>query len=79
MNKHIFSLQKFLTLPVIGIIRGLTLEETLGILPYYVKAGFTTVEITMNTPNAEQMIREIVNQYEGKNDYRNFPLSLHRP
>ena len=42
MNKHIFSLQKFLTLPVIGIIRGLTLEETLGILPYYVKAGFTT-------------------------------------
>ena len=65
MNKHIFSLQKFLTLPVIGIIRGLTLEETLGILPYYVKAGFTTVEITMNTPNAEQMIREIMNQYEG--------------
>ena len=65
MNKHIFSLQNFLTLPVIGIIRGLTLEETLGILPYYVKAGFTTVEITMNTPNAEQMIREIVNQYEG--------------
>jgi 2-dehydro-3-deoxyphosphogluconate aldolase/(4S)-4-hydroxy-2-oxoglutarate aldolase len=65
VNKHIFSLQNFLTLPVIGIIRGLTLEETLGILPYYVKAGFTTVEITMNTPNAEQMIREIVNQYEG--------------
>jgi len=22
---------------------------------------------------------QVVNQYEGKNDYRNFPLSLHRP
>ena len=65
MNKNIFSLQKFLTLPVIGIIRGLTLEETLGILPYYIKAGFTTVEITMNTPNAEQMIRVIADQYKG--------------
>ena len=57
MNKHIFSLQKFLTLPVIGIIRGLTLEETLGILPYYVKAGFTTVEITMNTPTVLYLTR----------------------
>jgi 2-dehydro-3-deoxyphosphogluconate aldolase/(4S)-4-hydroxy-2-oxoglutarate aldolase len=65
VNKNIFSLQKFLTLPVIGIIRGLTLEETLGILPYYIKAGFTTVEITMNTPNAEQMIRVIADQYNG--------------
>jgi 2-dehydro-3-deoxyphosphogluconate aldolase/(4S)-4-hydroxy-2-oxoglutarate aldolase len=65
VNKNIFSLQKFLTLPVIGIIRGLTLEETLGILPYYIKAGFTTVEITMNTPNAQQMIRVIANQYDG--------------
>ena len=65
MNKNIFSLQKFSTLPVIGIIRGLTLEETLGILPYYIKAGFTTVEITMNTPHAEQMIRVIADQYEG--------------
>lgn len=65
MNKNIFSLQKFLNLPVIGIIRGLSLEETLGILPHYIKAGFTTVEITMNTANAEQMIRMIADQYKG--------------
>jgi 2-dehydro-3-deoxyphosphogluconate aldolase / (4S)-4-hydroxy-2-oxoglutarate aldolase len=65
VNKNIFSLQKFLTLPVIGIIRGLTIDETIGILPYYIKAGFTTVEITMNTPNAEQIIRLITAEYNG--------------
>ncbi len=65
MNKNIFSQQEFLTLPVIGIIRGLSLEETSEILPYYIKAGFTTVEITMNTPHAEQIIRLIAETHDG--------------
>ena len=63
MNNNKFSLLKFSTLPVIGIIRGLQLDEIKEILPIYIKAGFNTIEFTMNTPSAAKIIQYAVEKY----------------
>jgi 2-dehydro-3-deoxyphosphogluconate aldolase / (4S)-4-hydroxy-2-oxoglutarate aldolase len=57
VNSSLYSREKFNQLPVIGIIRNLSIDEVKEILPLYTKAGFTTVEITMNTPGAGEIIR----------------------
>ena len=53
----------FSQVPIVGIIRGLTLEEVIEILPAYKAAGLTTLEITMNTAGAEDIIKYAVNNY----------------
>lgn len=53
-------------MPVVGIIRNLTLEEINFVLPIYKDAGFTTIEITLNTPEALSVISSLVNQYNGE-------------
>src|SRR6185437_10684406 len=55
--------KKFLKLPVVGIVRNITIEDLGSILPLYQEAGLSTMEITMNTPGAEQMIRYATEQY----------------
>lgn len=65
MNNNKFSLPKFSTLPVIGIIRGLQLDEITDILPIFIKAGFNTIEFTMNTPNATELIQYAAEKYGG--------------
>lgn len=65
-ENHIFSEKLFLTAPVIGIMRNMSFETVKKILPVYVAAGFTTIEITMNTPGATQMIEYAVNHYGEK-------------
>ena len=57
MNKTPFSWDLFHKSPIVGIIRGLTLEEVIQILPIYRAAGLSTIEITMNTPEVEKIIR----------------------
>ncbi len=52
-----FSWELFKKVPIIGIIRGLSVEEVRQILPLYREAGLTTIEITLNTPDAEAMIQ----------------------
>lgn len=56
MSRTEFSWELFNRMPVIGIIRNVSLEEVIEILPVYVQAGLTTIEITMNTPAAEEII-----------------------
>jgi 2-dehydro-3-deoxyphosphogluconate aldolase/(4S)-4-hydroxy-2-oxoglutarate aldolase len=51
-----FSWERFLKLPVVGILRDVSKEDVAQILPRYLQAGFTTIEIAMNTPNAENII-----------------------
>jgi len=58
-----FSWELFTKLPVIGIIRNLSFKQIKEILPIYKDQGFNTVEITMNTPNAEEIIRYAVNHF----------------
>ncbi|HEY4198797.1 MAG TPA: bifunctional 4-hydroxy-2-oxoglutarate aldolase/2-dehydro-3-deoxy-phosphogluconate aldolase [Mucilaginibacter sp.] len=57
MGDTTFSWELFTKFPVIGILRHLSMEEVKEILPIYKEQGLTTVEITMNTRNAGDMIR----------------------
>jgi len=53
--------RKFMELPLMGILRDFSSEDVEHIMPMCISAGLTTIEITMNTPDAEKMIREAVN------------------
>jgi len=66
MNNQEFSWKDFSRVPLIGIIRNLTFDEIAKILPVYHAAGLTTIEITMNTPFAEDIIRYAAEQYKGR-------------
>ena len=68
MNENPFLWDLFHKVPIVGIVRGLTMEEVTQILPVYRAAGLTTIEITMNTPDAEEIIRYAVdNEQAGLN------------
>ncbi|REG81243.1 bifunctional 4-hydroxy-2-oxoglutarate aldolase/2-dehydro-3-deoxy-phosphogluconate aldolase [Algoriphagus antarcticus] len=45
--------------PIVGIIRGQSLETVLKIAQAYAEAEFTTLEITMNTPGAASIISRL--------------------
>ena len=55
-----YQSELFEQMPVVGILRSVTMEVIQNILPYYKKAGFTTLEITMNTENVSEIIRQLV-------------------
>jgi 2-dehydro-3-deoxyphosphogluconate aldolase/(4S)-4-hydroxy-2-oxoglutarate aldolase len=57
MSKDTFSQELFRKAPIVGIVRNLSLEEVKQILPIYREVGLTTIEITMNTPGAQAIIR----------------------
>lgn len=58
-----FSWKEFSRMPIVAIVRNIAWEELQIVLPLFVKAGLTTIEITMNTPKAEDIIRYAVKQY----------------
>ena len=66
MHRPIFSWDLFNKMPVVGIIRGLSVDEIEFVLPIYKEAGFTTIEITLNTPEALSVISSLANQYNGE-------------
>ncbi len=66
MNNQEFSWEDFSRVPLVGIIRNLTFDEIAKILPVYHAAGLTTIEITMNTPFAEDIIRYAAEQFNGR-------------
>lgn len=61
-----FSAEQFAKVPIVGIIRNLGPEEVEAVLPIFVEAGLTTVEITMNTSGAADLIRNALNLYAGR-------------
>lgn len=68
MSEHTFSWELFNQAPLVGIIRNVSPEDVKRILPIYREAGLTTVEITMNTPGATDMIRyALENEHYGLN------------
>lgn len=68
MSEHTFSWELFNKAPLVGIIRNVSPEDVKRILPIYREAGLTTVEITMNTPGATDMIRyALENEHYGLN------------
>ena len=68
MSESTFSWILFQQAPIVGIVRNISLEDLKHILPVYKKAGLTTIEITMNTPGADEMINYAVeNEGDGLN------------
>ena len=63
MKQPAFSWDRFWQMPVVGILRNIPPESLQYILPAYQAAGFTSIEITMNSPGASGMIREACAQY----------------
>jgi 2-dehydro-3-deoxyphosphogluconate aldolase/(4S)-4-hydroxy-2-oxoglutarate aldolase len=66
MDRSIFSWELFDKMPVVGIIRNLTVADINFVLPIYKQAGFTTIEITLNTPEALSVISSLVLEYKGE-------------
>lgn len=63
-----FSWELFQKAPLVGIIRNIAMDDIVKILPIFREAGLTTVEITMNTPDAAKMIRyALENESDGLN------------
>jgi 2-dehydro-3-deoxyphosphogluconate aldolase/(4S)-4-hydroxy-2-oxoglutarate aldolase len=68
MSEGIFSWELFRKAPIVGIVRNVQLEDVKQILPIFREAGLTTIEITMNTPGAAEIIRYAVeNEKDGLN------------
>lgn len=65
-KSHPFSGELFAKAPIVGIIRGLSVDDVRQVLPIYQQAGLTTIEITMNTPGASQMIEEALLEFSGQ-------------
>ena len=66
MKEQSFSWALFDKMPIVGIIRNLSIEEINFVLPIYKEAGFTTIEITLNTPEALMVIHTLAKQYKGE-------------
>lgn len=58
-----FSWTLFQQIPIIGILRNVPSNTVKKIIPLYLEAGFTTIEITMNSSGASQMITEAIKTY----------------
>lgn len=58
MERH-YKQVFFDKMPVVGILRNVPLNVIEAILPYYKKAGFTTLEITMNSENVCEIISKL--------------------
>jgi len=65
--KNEFKADKFDEMPVIGILRNVPLPEIEAILPFYIKAGFTNLEVTMNSNGAEEIIRHLSQNFPSLN------------
>jgi len=61
-----FDWRLFETLPVIGILRGYGMEEVENIVIRSAKGGLRNIEITMNSDNAEALIRLAKERAEGR-------------
>lgn len=66
MKTHKFSEELFLKVPIVGIVRGMPFDTIKNILSVYADAGLTTIEITMNTDGAVEMIEFIADNFGGK-------------
>lgn len=64
--REAFSWEAFNKMPLVGILRNMPPESLDEIAKCMIKAGISTMEITINTPGALQSIRNIVDKYGDK-------------
>jgi 2-dehydro-3-deoxyphosphogluconate aldolase / (4S)-4-hydroxy-2-oxoglutarate aldolase len=61
-----FSWKAFEKMPVVGIIRNLPKDDIVRLAELYASAGLTTLEVTLNTPGALDMINELSSVMKGR-------------
>ena len=66
-NKELFSWELYNRAPIVGIVRGVSMNVMQDIVKAYLQAGLHTIEITMNTPNATQMISMLRSKFQQLN------------
>lgn len=57
----------FEAMPIVGIMRNYPSEVIKHIVPHYLKAGLNTLEVTMNSYNAKEMISYLSKEYPNMN------------
>ena len=60
------DMDRFRELPLIGILRGVQADSIDSIVETAVSSGLQTIEITMNTPGAPDLIRRAVKSAQGR-------------
>ncbi len=65
--KSVFSWETFRHTPVIGILRGQSMEQSQQIAEVGRDSGFRTLEVTMNTPGATEIIEHLRQGYPEMN------------
>lgn len=65
MTEQRFSWNRYEEMPIVGILRNVSPEYLTELVKNYSEAGFTTLEITMNSPGASEMINGLT-QMEGQ-------------
>ena len=60
------DLDRFRELPLMGILRGVQADSIESLMETVVSSGLQTVEITMNTPGAPDLIRSAVKSAQGR-------------
>jgi 2-dehydro-3-deoxyphosphogluconate aldolase / (4S)-4-hydroxy-2-oxoglutarate aldolase len=66
VKKLVFSLNQFLQIPVLGIIRGVSQDSIKGVMDSCVSGGLKFVELTLNTDNALSLIELASQQFSDK-------------
>lgn len=61
-----FSWAAFLRMPIIGILRNVTLSKIETLSQHYLNAGLTTLEITMNSKGATETITSLNARFGGQ-------------
>jgi len=62
-----FNIELFEKAPIIGILRNINEQTVKNILPVYFKSGFNSVEITMNSTKAVEIIKSSVKEFPEMN------------
>ena len=60
------DIARFRKLPVMGIVRGVRLDEIEPLVDAIIASGLETIEITMNTEHADELIQRAVKAAEGR-------------
>ena len=60
------KIEEFKNLPLMGIVRGIDLRDIEPLLESVIKAGLKTIEITMNTSGAEEIIKKAKSVSNGR-------------
>ncbi|MBC8767686.1 bifunctional 4-hydroxy-2-oxoglutarate aldolase/2-dehydro-3-deoxy-phosphogluconate aldolase [Arenibacter sp. BSSL-BM3] len=66
-NKKSFSWKLYNRAPIVGIVRGVSMGVMRDIANAYLKAGLHTIEITMNTAGATEIISKLRSEFNDLN------------